>query len=276
MSVEIARAVLERVGTAQGALELLAEGMSSSAWVGTVDGRQLVVRVPKGDGLRPTPRYDDEARLLGRLARDGAAVAPCRVVEVDGVRCSVADRVRGTPVKPHEWTDAFVDEVATTLGVVHSLPPDAAPPVSAAERFHLARLWPLDGSRLADHPVAARWPERVDRLTALEPDIRRACDEPTTVVHTDLHWEHLLRSPTGRLAALLDFGDAFAGPAAWDFACLRYYHGDEIAARVAEHHPDGAVALAASRLVGIAFGLYKLDKTPERADIALRVERLLP
>lgn len=271
----IARAALASVGTVEGEPQLLAEGMSSSAWTGAVDGREMVVRIPKNDGLRPEPHYDDEARLLADLARLGAAVAPCRVVEVDGIRCSIAERIPGEPVRPDEWTDRFGRDVADTLGALHSLAPGAAPALSAVERFHLARLWPLDGSRLADHPVAARWPERIDPLAALEADVRAACTAPATVVHSDLHWEHLLRTGGGRLAAVLDFGDAFAGPAAWDFACLRYYHGDDVAALVAQHHPDGTAALAASGLVGITFGLYKLDKTPERDEVVARVERLL-
>jgi aminoglycoside phosphotransferase (APT) family kinase protein len=88
-------------------------------------------------------------------------------------------------------------------------------------------------------------------------------------------WDHLLRSPEGRLAGLLDFGDAFAGPPAWDFACLRYYHGENVGRRVAAHYPGGADVLRRSLALGIAFALYKLDKTPDRPDVIERVARLI-
>jgi len=44
------------------------------------------------------------------------------------------------------------------------------------------------------------------------------------VSHTDLHEQKLL-THAGRLAALLDSGDASVGPAAWDVASFAYFHG---------------------------------------------------
>lgn len=131
-------------------------------------------------------------------------------------------------------------------------------------RFHLARIWPFDESTLEAHPLSTRWPNRVEGIGAQAEAILAAGAEPATVVHTDLHWEHLLVAD-GRLTGILDFGDAFAGPAGWDDARLRYYHGPAVAGPITEH----------ARLLGIAFALYELDETPERADVVERVLTLL-
>lgn len=260
---DLAAAALSTVGAHDG-VTLLAEGMSSSAWRGTVDGSPYVVRVPKNDGRRPTPRYEDEARLLTDLAARGVPVAVPSIVEIGDVACSVAPEIPGEPVRPGEWTPELVGELHEALRILHETPPDLAVETDVVARFHLARTWPFDGADPADHPVADRWPERLAALVALAPEIRRAGAAPATVVHTDLHWDHILVAD-GRLMGILDFGDAFAGPPGWDHACLRYYHGPDVTGPLTED----------ARLLSIAFVLYKLDKTPERIDVVERVDAVL-
>lgn len=255
--------MLSTVGSHDG-IQLLAEGMSSSAWRATVDGTPYVVRVPKGDGLRPLPRYEQEAHLLADLARRGVPVATTTIVELGDATCSLAEEIRGDPVRPNDWTSALVQEMHEALRIVHETDPALAVESDVVARFHLARIWPFDGTRLDDHPMAARWPERVAAVAAREADIRRAGAAPATVVHTDLHGDHILVAD-GRLVGLLDFGDAFAGPAAWDDACLRYYHGPDVTGPLRED----------ARLLSIAFVLYKLAKTPARADVVERVDAVL-
>lgn len=259
----LADEALATVGLHDG-VELLAEGMSSSAWRGSIDGTTYVVRVPKNDGRRPLPRYRAEARLLADLHRRGVPVAAPTIVEIAGAECSIALEVPGQPVRPTDWTPRLLAEVATALDRVHETTPELAVEGDVRRRFHLARIWPFDGTDLADHPVALRWPELQAPIASREADILAAGSAPPTVVHTDLHWDHLLVDD-GRLSAILDFGDAFAGPPGWDHACLRYYHGPQVART--PHDGD--------RLLGIAFALYKLAKTPDRADVVERVESML-
>ena len=67
-------------------------------------------------------------------------------------------------------------------------------------------------------------------------------------------------------------GDAFAGPAEWDIAGLRYYHGpvaDDVLTDSDRYDRDRA------RLLTISFALYKLAKQPERALVIERVEPIL-
>ena len=164
--------------------------------------------------------------------------------------------------------------VGSALAATHSIPAADHRLPGAVDRFYLARLWPLDGTELHDHPLTSRLPEHVDWVASQRETILAEAHQPACVVHTDLHWDHLLRTDDGRLGGLLDFGDAFEGPPAWDFACLRYYHGHAVARRVAAAYPGGADVLRRSTTLGIAFGLYKLDKTPDRADVIDRVAQL--
>ena len=174
---------------------------------------------------------------------------------IEGVVCSVAPQLPGRPVRPEDWTPQLLGQLRDALGIVHATEPTLAVERDVVARFHLARIWPFDGADLHGHPIAARWPELITAIADRAEPILAAGLAPATVVHTDLHWDHLLVDD-GRLAGILDFGDAFAGPPGWDEACLRYYHGDAIAGPATEQ----------GRLLGIAFALYKLDKTPARDD----------
>lgn len=246
--------------------------MSSQAWVGDVDGQRWVVRVPVGDGRRPTPDYRAESVLLQAAAERGVPVSPSTIVAVDGVACSVAPELAGRPVTANDWDEALVGDVADALARLHTLDPALAVEHDLVARFHLATIWPLDGTDLGDHPVAARWPELVDALLEQRDRILEAATaSPATVVHSDLHAEHLLVDG-GRITGLLDLGDTFPGPAEWDIACLRFYHR-EIADRVVAARERWDVARV--QLLAIPFALYKLAKQPQRAVVIDRVEPIL-
>ena len=261
------------VGEVRGPVTLLAEGMSSSAWTGTVDGVRRVVRVPKMDGTRPTPRYDLEMRLLSELDRRGVPVMSGRVVSVDGVRCAVADLCPHPGVR--DWNDEFVADVAAAFSTLHSLDPLLAVEADIVARLHLARSWPFDGSDLTRHPVARWGDDLVATLEGRRDEIEWAAEQAVTVAHTDLHVDHLLQDDRGRLAAVLDFGDAFAGSAGWDFASMRYSLGLEIAGRIAAVYPDGDRISALADVLAIPWALYKLDKSPDRPIVQRRVAQLL-
>lgn len=253
-------------------LVAMADGMSSSAWVVSIDGVESVIRVPKNDGRRPVPRYAAELRLLELLAGRGVPVATGRVVVVDGFECSVAARLPESPVA--EWSEAFIDDVAGALSVLHMTQSSLAVEDDVSARFHLASIWPFDSTDLRDHAVAAWRPELVDALEAHRKRILDAAEGPRTVVHTDLHPQHLLQDDSKRLTGILDFGDAFAGTAAWDIACLRYYQGGAVAGAIVDRHVFGRSLDEPARLLGLPWGLYKLAKTPDRADVRERVDAM--
>jgi aminoglycoside phosphotransferase (APT) family kinase protein len=273
MTRELAQRVFAARG-GRGPIEPLAEGMSSSAWIGRIEGVEWVVRVPVPGDARPDPDYRGEAALNAALRQVGVPATDTQPVEIDGTLCSIAPRLGGSPVRPDEWNDEFVNDVASALAATHSIPVGRHRLSGAVERFHLARLWPLDDTDLHDHPITRRLPGRVGWIESQRDAVATEAHQPACVVHSDLHWDHLLRTPDGRLGGLLDFGDAFAGPPAWDFACLRYYHGLDVVQRVAAAYPGGDDVLRRSARLGIAFALYKLDKTPDRVDVVERVDHL--
>ena len=102
-----------------------------------------------------------------------------------------------------------------------------------------------------------------------------ASEGPTGVVHSDLHREHLLVGAAGDLTGVLDFGDAFVGVAAWDFALLHWYYGPQTSRAVARHHPDGTQLHEQGRLLALALGLYKLAKSPTDSRVPPRLRRAL-
>ena len=274
MIPDLVRAVADTRGDAT-SIAHLADGMSSSAWLATIDDRECVIRVPTDGHDRPPPDYRGESELNAALRAVGVPAAASEAVTVDGCECSIAPLISGDPIQPHQWDPAFTRDVAGALAATHSLAVAGRGLPDAVNRFHLARLWPLDGTELADHPAATRLPDHVTWIASRHRAIEAAAAAPPAVVHTDLHWDHLLRNSAGRLSGLLDFGDAFAGPPGWDLACLRYYHGESAARRVIRHYPDGDRVWQHSHLLGIAFALYKLDKTPDRSDVIDRVTTLL-
>lgn len=270
MTEHVASEALRRIGPHDG-VRPLASGMSSQAWIGSVDRRRWVVRVPVGDGRRPTPDYRAESALLLAAAERGVPVAASTIIEVDGVACSVAPERPGRPVVADDWDEVLVGDVAAALRRLHSLDPSLAVEHDIVARFHLATIWPFDDTDLRAHPVATRWPELIGPLLEHRDRILEAGSAPATVVHSDLHADHLLVDG-GRLTGLLDLGDTFPGPAEWDIACLRFYHRDitdRVVAAGDRWDPERA------RLLTIPFVLYKLAKQPERAVVVERVEPIL-
>ena len=77
----------------------------------------------------------------------------------------------------------------------------------------------------------------------------------------------------GTLAGLLDFGDAFVGCAAWDFALLHWYYSAPDVGLVAGAYPGGAQLSDSGRLLAVAVGLYKFAKDPTQGDLAARIRR---
>ena len=232
--------------------------MSSDAWVGEIDGERWVVRVPVGDGRRPTPDYRAESVLLGAAAERGVPVAASTVVEVDGIACSVARERPGRPVGPDDWNESLVTDLASALAGLHGLPPSLAVEQDIVARFHLATIWPFDGSDLGSHSVAFRWPGSFHRYAngarsaQPEPGQRPSCTGPARRAPSGRRWTpHRLARP----------GRHVPGPAEWDIACLRYYHrgiADQVLAVGDRWDP------ARARLLVIPFVLYKLAKQPER------------
>jgi aminoglycoside phosphotransferase (APT) family kinase protein len=284
---------VERVAGRQ--VDLVSElvaGQSSSAWVAQTGEERWVVRVPvKDSGRRIT--YRAEAAIGRYLTVRGHHVADWMLVEHDGITCSVAREIPGTPVAyDGVWSDDFGCQLAHVLADLHQMPAEGFGPLAddqqqpvrgvsadrvqgVSDRWFHARIWPFDASSLDDHPIIEQAPDIARAAATITSDIEAAGAGAAGVVHSDLHREHLLVGPDGSLTGLLDFGDAFVGAIAWDFALLNWYYGEANASAVASHHPAGIDILQHGAALSIAVGLYKVAKNPNNPAVIPRLRRCL-
>ncbi|MEZ5229773.1 MAG: aminoglycoside phosphotransferase family protein, partial [Acidimicrobiales bacterium] len=208
----------------------------------------------------------------------GHPVCTWQLVPVDDVECSIGPRLHGTPIEDAwTWPRHFVERVAALLRDLHQLPAtgwgplenrtdrlhgtSTAPTAGIVERWFHAPIWPFDESELDTHPLATIAPDLLPTLAPLEREIVAAAIEPFGVLHSDLHRQHLLHTGD-KLTGMLDFGDAFIGSTAWDFALLHWYYGPQNTQAVAHaYDPDRDLA-ARGAILGVAVGCYKIAKTP--------------
>ena len=270
----------------------LSAGQSSSAWVAQAGEERWVVRVPvKDSGRRIT--YRAEAAIGRYLTSLGHPVADWTIVDHNGTMCSVAREIPGVPVAyDRVWSDDFGRQLAHVLADLHEMPAEGFGPLAddqqqlvrglsedrvhgITDRWFHARIWPFDDSSLDDHPITEQAPDIAHAATTLASDIAAAGTGATGVVHSDLHREHLLVGKDGSLTGVLDFGDAFIGSIAWDFALLNWYYGKANAAAVARHHPAGSDVLDHGAALSIAVGLYKVAKNPNDPALIPRLRRCL-
>ena len=87
--------------------------------------------------------------------------------------------------------------------------------------------WPFSQQPLSEHVLVKKAPELVSCLLPLQDVLLTQMAWGQSVpLHADLHEKQLLIAG-GRLAALIDFGDAMIGWPAWDIASFAYFHGWE-------------------------------------------------
>lgn len=121
----------------------------------------------------------------------------------------------------------------------------------------LEEAWPFGTTSLSTHPLIVAAPDLAEPLAGLEGDLRDVIGGRTALCHTDLHggqfhWRE------GRLAALLDFGDAAIGPPAWDVASLAYFHGWGVAERVAR--PTALPCGREAALFGLLLAFHRASR----------------
>lgn len=167
------------------------------------------------------------------------------------------------------WAD-----VGRALKVLHALPhsgyglledhPDllrgmAFTPANGI-RTRLQQVWPFNHQPLAAHPLVWAAPDLAQPIQALHDDFFEVMQAETAVCHTDLH-RNQFQWQVGRLAFIMDFGDASAFPPAWDLASVAYFHGWNVAGQVAE-----AAALLPGReaaLLGLLLAFHRASRAQE-------------
>ena len=244
-SPETARQIVAACGIDPLAIHYLASGAESLVWEIRTASERFTLRIASP---RPgeSSSYESEFAIRRRLFDLGGRVP-------EPIRTN-RDVETGLSL---DWSlDRFVDgepglslplqacrDLGTLLAKLHSLPVEgfgllenrrdmligSRPDLRAGILSRLAHPWPFTGDSLEDHAIAPAAPDLVPTLRNLEPEILRVAEQPTAiaVLHSDLHAGQLLLSE-GRLMALIDFGDAVAGPPGWDIASFAYFHGWEL------------------------------------------------
>ncbi|UBV42928.1 aminoglycoside phosphotransferase family protein [Deinococcus taeanensis] len=163
----------------------------------------------------------------------------------------------GQPPSPAGW-----GALGRVLGTLHALtgpgsgrlldrsegPLGSAATPELGVLSRLPEVWPLGSLPLRGQPLTQGAPDLWASLARQEAEVRRVVRQAPGLVHTDLHGGQLVWR-RGRLAALLDFGDAARGVRVWDVASIALFHGW----RTARHVAGAAGGLAVRDAA--AFGL---------------------
>lgn len=228
-------------------------------------------------------RYEGEAgEWVFRFARSEESRAGLRreaaVLELARPRLSIAvpdfhyeepgDMVvyrllEGRPLYRHDLLrlaeagqERFAADLARFLRDLHSIRPAEAPDLSLPQPARLSRaeareLWAgrLDALRKEVFPYL--WADQhawIEDLFApvLDGRLDMAHYAPA-LVHNDLASYHLLVSEDGRLAGVLDFGEASWGDPAMDYAAVQNTYGESLLRRMARTDPAILAGLERAR-----------------------------
>ncbi len=128
-------------------------------------------------------------------------------------------------------------------------------------------LWPFDGSALIGHRIARNAPQFLAALGTLrEPLLRFAEVGESVVIHDDLNAANLTVRD-GHLVSVIDFGDAFVGPPALEFATLAVRHGWTLVGAAIESYERNTilreVRLAEAHRLAVVEVLARIGTHPE-------------
>lgn len=293
--------IAEHVGVQASIITPLGRGATSSAWKVTHARDAFIVRFMPVSTQRPVT-YQSEFTILRVLMDRGCPVPKPVMTSVEANRpisgvpeaWAVTQVVPGEPVKNGLISSGVMYDLGRLLSVLHALPvtgfgrlveqPDA---LVGQQESHLdgvrarwcwADLWPFDGGNLRQHPFAKRRLHLTEKLQGFEEAIFKVVsDEPVALTHSDLHGEHIFQRD-GALSGVIDFGAAFIGVPAWDFAVIAFYHGwPTVQATVSGYtYPLGKrQLLQQTRMLALVVGLYKLSKAAKERASESKIERIL-
>jgi aminoglycoside phosphotransferase (APT) family kinase protein len=299
--------ILRGVGVSpRGAAVALPSGVSCDAWRVESDRGPLVVRVERAD--RPAaeadePRFEAQAGIVERIAEVDATLAVPRNLDTgreSELGWSVDTLVPGAAVRDVDAPSrAAAAELGRLLAALHALPVEGFGMLEdrrdglrgSAGSFlegvlaRYAKAWPYSGQPLVAHPVARVAPQLVGALGELREQLERYADSSTiAALHGDLHGGHVFVEE-GRLAGVIDFGSAWAGPAAFDLASVAVFMGwavlEEVLAGYEANSVLRDVRRAEAEQLAVVLALHRLRRAvEERQGAAERwvgfLEELLP
>lgn len=281
----------------------LNEGATSVAWRVSDDFQTVIVRTMRKGTNRPVT-YQSEFTIL-RYLQAAKALVPQPILNsfergyqpVEGTPWSVTAPVPGYPLGNDELPLSVAEQLGCFLATLHQLPVTGVGRLEEGittlvgqeqrqingilGRWCWATLWPFDGSQLQTHPIVRFAPDLLEQLLTLRPALLKLADESHVVLnHADLHGEHVFLQD-GKLMGVIDFGAAFIGSSAWEFAVLAYYHGLEASKAVMQSyiHHFGETPLVYEELwqhtqeISVVVTLYKIAKAYQPPVAMAKIER---
>lgn len=259
----------------------LGSGVASEAWLVSSSSGAVVVRFVPSDRPRPVTYPTEHAIMASLVAQQMPVPIPIlhsgeSDLDVDGWKgWSVTSQVAGAALRAAQPRPSLIEGLARFLLALHSRPVGGfGAPRATNGQFIGASASSRDGLR-ARWASAEPWPfgtspHELDDVHDLVdvPRLRGHTDavmaatlgHEQVLLHSDLHGEHIYRHGQN-LSGVIDFGGAFVGATAWEFAALRLFMGDSFAEAVLENYtrirPDDSLSKQ-SQLVGLSLGLYRL------------------
>ena len=149
--------------------------------------------------------------------------------------------------------------------------------------------WPFDGRALLSHPIVHAAHVLVTTIATLRGGLLRFEDDrmQVSVCHTDLNGAHILVDDDGRLASVIDFGDAAILPPAFDIASFAFFFGwDSVDPLLDGYTTNGVfqdIRRTEAHQLAVVLALQKIEKhiteVPDEAKVASTItflERTLP
>src|SRR5262245_29029700 len=219
--------------------ERIAGGRSNLTFAVTDAGgrRWALRRPPLGRGLTSAHDMGREHKVISALAPTDVAVAPiagmCEDESVNGAPFFVMDFVEGPILRtseeaseafPESERGAIGDRVPETLVKIHAVEPDAVGlgELGKKQDYVARQLHRWHGqwekSKTREVPLID---DVHDRLAARIPD-----QGPATIVHGDYRLDNMILSPTGEIAAVVDWELCTLGDPLADVGMLIVYWGE--------------------------------------------------
>lgn len=240
-------------------VSFLAKGATCSVWQVQSNRHSYALRIIDADD-RVLDGAIDAFLRTELLANGGHVAEPVLCSEtaepiMDGIRWSLDALVTGYHPERGQLSEQTCRELGETLAILHDLPVHnfgrpshidnsvivgmkADPMDGVKQRFEnpLPAIW-IAGY---EHPVLRAAPEIASKILARLREVTDVVEQGKGVLcHADLHERQLLCSG-GKLAALIDFGDATILDRHWGLGSALYFHGQDNFATIYESYLGGS------------------------------------
>lgn len=307
----VAQMVIASTGDTPSELRIVGQGVTAVAWRVEADHGPYCVLV----ALPPQGPESEWPGAGGQIEARAAVLEALRErdprrVEVFGTATSegVPERLRRwswmvtswMPGEPLPDASAMTPEVARQLGALlatlHAIPvagygmlADARPAPGEALRGASdvpgtgltsrwgQELWPFDGRPLTAHPLVQVAPHLVLPVSPLRDQLLAWAEQGARALcHTDFQPAHVWVED-GRLAGLIDFGDASVLPPAIDLALFASVYGWDLTDALLEGYTANSVLRDLRRAeacqLAVLVGLQRIEKYTKRRPDEARTRR---